>query len=237
MPTTFVRLLPSGQGDYDTAYLAVSRIVTPGSVLSREASWVSFDLVESAEKSGRHVEARRHADALSDAEIGRISPRLAMVEAATVGLVTQGAISLSCFSTALAVDRVERWPFERARVRLAYGEQLRRERATADARGPLLLAHQTFCALGAEPWALRANRALRAAGVPGADCDRGGHGRSQHKSVRSRNSPPLDSQTSRSAHICSCPLRTASAHLYRIFPKLGITTRASLRDALIGLGS
>ena len=26
--------------------------------------------------------------------------------------------------------------------------------------------------------------------------------------------------------------RTVSAHLYRIFPKLGITTRAALRDAL-----
>ncbi|MFW6197776.1 MAG: response regulator transcription factor, partial [Myxococcota bacterium] len=26
--------------------------------------------------------------------------------------------------------------------------------------------------------------------------------------------------------------RTVSAHLYRVFPKLGITTRAALRDAL-----
>jgi len=26
--------------------------------------------------------------------------------------------------------------------------------------------------------------------------------------------------------------RTVSSHLYRIFPKLGITTRAALRDAL-----
>ena len=29
--------------------------------------------------------------------------------------------------------------------------------------------------------------------------------------------------------------RTVGTHLYRIFPKLGITTRAALRDALAGL--
>lgn len=30
--------------------------------------------------------------------------------------------------------------------------------------------------------------------------------------------------------------RTVSAHLYRAFPKLGITTRAALRDALTRMG-
>jgi len=30
--------------------------------------------------------------------------------------------------------------------------------------------------------------------------------------------------------------RTVSAHLYRVFPKLGITSRAALRDALVALG-
>ena len=31
--------------------------------------------------------------------------------------------------------------------------------------------------------------------------------------------------------------RTVSTHLYRIFPKLGVTSRAGLRDAMNGAGS
>jgi DNA-binding NarL/FixJ family response regulator len=31
--------------------------------------------------------------------------------------------------------------------------------------------------------------------------------------------------------------RTVSGHLYRVFPKLGVASRAGLRDALIALGS
>ncbi|WP_406466245.1 LuxR C-terminal-related transcriptional regulator [Streptomyces sp. NBC_00111] len=31
--------------------------------------------------------------------------------------------------------------------------------------------------------------------------------------------------------------RTVSAHLYRVFPKLGITSRSALRDALGGAGA
>lgn len=51
------------------------------------------------------------------------------------------------FDAALGAD-LRRWPFVRARVQLAYGEWLRRQRRTAESRAPLRMARETFDALG-----------------------------------------------------------------------------------------
>jgi hypothetical protein len=99
---------------------------------------------------------------------------------------------------------VRQWPFDLGRVQLAYGEQLRRAHATAAARVQLVAARDAFEQLGARPWAERAATELRAAG--------GG-----------RDATPAVTLTAQ---------ETVSTHLYRIFPKLGITSRAALRDAL-----
>jgi SRSO17 transposase len=55
-------------------------------------------------------------------------------------------------------------PFERARTELCYGERLRRARQRGQARERLRSAVETFSRLGAEPWADRARRELRATG-------------------------------------------------------------------------
>jgi hypothetical protein len=55
-------------------------------------------------------------------------------------------------------------PFQRARTELLYGEWLRRARRRTDARGHLRTALETFRALGAVPWAERAEAELRATG-------------------------------------------------------------------------
>ena len=115
-----------------------------------------------------------------------------------------------------------------ARVRLAYGEQLRRAHATAAARTQLTAAHSAFEQLGAEPWTAGTAAELRAAG-----------------SRRDTSATVLTWQEYEIAELAAAGLtnkqigeqlflshRTISTHLYRIFPKLGITSRAALRDAL-----
>src|SRR6185369_1838540 len=56
------------------------------------------------------------------------------------------------------------WPFTRARLQLAHGIWLRRQRRPADARTPLRAARDAFDALGAVPWGERARQELRASG-------------------------------------------------------------------------
>src|SRR6185295_1844646 len=54
------------------------------------------------------------------------------------------------------------WPFARARLQLAYGVWLRRQRRVADSRAPLRVARNAFDTLGAAPWGERARQELRA---------------------------------------------------------------------------
>jgi DNA-binding NarL/FixJ family response regulator len=130
-----------------------------------------------------------------------------------------------------------RWPFDLARVRLVYGERLRRLRANTESRIQLSAALETFECLGAQPWAKRASNELRATGETKS---RDGH----------YASPALTPQEHQIATLAAAGLsnkqiaehlflshRTVGGHLHRLFPKLGVATRAGLRDALAALPS
>jgi DNA-binding CsgD family transcriptional regulator len=136
------------------------------------------------------------------------------------------------FEQTLAIPGAERWPFELARIQLVYGEALRRGRAIARARTQLGAALDTFERLDAKPWATRAGNELRATGPTQL---RGEH----------RDEDLLSSQDREIAELAAAGLtnkqigerlflspRTVGAHLYRVFPKLGVTSRAALRGAL-----
>jgi DNA-binding CsgD family transcriptional regulator len=135
------------------------------------------------------------------------------------------------FRAALTTD-MTRWPLYRARLQLAFGEWLRRQRRTAEARGPLRAARDAFDALGAELWGERARQELRASG----------------ESSRRRTPDTLDELTPQELQIAQMAAaglsnreigqrlylshRTVESHLYRVFPKLGITSRADLSGSL-----
>jgi len=78
-------------------------------------------------------------------------------------LVAEPAEAGKRFDEALAND-LTRWPFQRARIQLTYGQWLRRQRRVAESRTVLRAARDTFDALGCQRWSEHARRELRASG-------------------------------------------------------------------------
>jgi DNA-binding CsgD family transcriptional regulator len=134
------------------------------------------------------------------------------------------------FREALRQHEVSGRPFEHARTELLYGEWLRRGRRGTDARPHLRTALALFDRTGAAPWAERARAELRAAGEPVA----AGAPAPDRLSLLT----PQELQVVRlaasgatnrdiAAQLFISP-RTVSHHLYRAFPKLGVTNRTAL---------
>lgn len=222
------------RADFEQAYQNAAAVSPPGTFPAYEATalWACFDLVEAAVRTNRRRAARAHVAAMLEADLAAFSPRLALVTYGSAALAADDASAGALFDRALAVPGAERWPFEYARVQLAHGQYLRRAHASHEAQSPLRSALATFQSLGARPWAARAAGQLRAAGAPS---DRGERGSAtaltvQEKQVASLAATGLtNKQIGEQLHLSP---RTVSTHLYRLFPKLGITTRAALRDAL-----
>ena len=226
-----------GRDDYEEAYQQASSISPAGHFAAHApvALGVGLDLVEAAVRSGRRAEADAHVAAMQRAEVFRLRPRLALIAGGAAGVAASGTDPRRAeqhFDRALAVPGAARYPFEHARVQLAYGAHLRRTRAMQASRRQLTAALQTFTRLGARPWAERTAQELRVSGLT-------------HRSATDGGAAPLSAQEYEIASLAASGLtnkqiatrlhlspRTVSSHLYRVFPKLGISTRAALRDAL-----
>lgn len=125
-----------------------------------------------------------------------------------------------------------RWPFELANAQLEYGTWLRRRYRATEARTQLRAALDTFARLGTTAWAELARAELRAAGVAtevaeaSAWADLTGQERQIARMAASGMTNPEIA-----AALYLSP-RTVSTHLYNAFPKLGVTSRAQLRDVV-----
>jgi DNA-binding CsgD family transcriptional regulator len=220
-------VLANGLGRYDEAVRAAGEAAEHphASVL---VDWNRCELVEAAARSDMTELA---ADAL-----GRLS-RITQASG------TDWALGLEARSRALlsdgdAAERLYREAVERlgrtrlrgelARARLLYGEWLRREHRRVDAREQLRAAHEMFSRMGAQAFAERARRELRATG----------------ETVR-RLTPetrdvltPQEAQVARlardglsnpeiGAQLFISP-RTVQYHLHKVYVKLDLTSRNQL---------
>ncbi|MEU6201259.1 AAA family ATPase [Streptomyces sp. NPDC047061] len=135
------------------------------------------------------------------------------------------------FTAALGAD-LSAWPLIRARTHLAYGEWLRRRRRSVESRDHLRAARDMYDALGAIPWGEKARRELRAAGetsrrrAPDARDRLTAH---ELQIVRLAAEGLTNREIGQRLYLSH---RTVSSHLHRIFPKLGVVSRAELRTVV-----
>lgn len=215
------------------SYRSVSE---PGSFPPHEqvTAWMVMDLAEAAVRSGQWEAARSHVAAAADAGMAEMSSRSRFQLLAATALAAGDEEYAGRFDELLGDPASSRWPFLLARLELAYGERLRRDRAMRRARPHLERARERFTALGATPWSDRAEAMLGAT----APTRRVGDGAVQLTAQELQIARLAASGLSNreiGAQLFVSP-RTVGAHLYRIFPKLGITARAALRDALTARG-
>ena len=226
-----------GQGEFEEAFHQVSGITPPGILASHvpHAVTVLMDVVESAVRTGRHAEAAAHVAAMEEANLTGLSSRLALVVGACSAMVEPDDTGLTRFQRALAVPDAEHWQFDLARVRLVYGERLRRTRAMIDARVQLNAALAIFERLGAGPWVERTTAELRATGQtkPRAGEDVLDRLTPQEFEIVTLAASGMTNK--QIAERLFLSHRTIGGHLHRAFPKLGVATRAGLRDALEAL--
>ncbi|MET9457469.1 AAA family ATPase [Streptomyces canus] len=225
-----------GAGDDECAYRHAVAISPAGRLAPHApyALWVCMDLVEAAVHTRRTAEAEAHVRAMREAGVAALSPRLALLVAGSAALVAPDDDAVGCFEQALAVPGAQDWPFDLARIRLAYGERLRRMRFVTEARAQLEAAAAVFERLGARPWADRATGELRATRRSRTGAKHGSvtlTGQEQEIAVLAA-SGLTNKQIGERLHLSP---RTVGSHLYQLFPKLGIASRAGLRDALASL--
>ncbi|WP_179855305.1 LuxR family transcriptional regulator [Paractinoplanes atraurantiacus] len=189
--------------------------------------WAVGSLAEAAVMGGRTARFESLLPGLEDEEAATGSPAL------TRGLIYAKALlrlqrSTDDYKPGDIAAVLPAHPFDKARADHAYGAALRRERQYVRARPYLRAAASLFEALGTTAWADRSRQELRATG----------------ETVR-RTDDRLTAQEAQIAALAAQGLtnkeiggrlflspRTISTHLYRIFPKLGITSRSELGTAL-----
>jgi ATP/maltotriose-dependent transcriptional regulator MalT len=227
-------LAAMGAGRHADAYETAERLFDPVSpgyhpVIS---CWLIAELAEAAAHTDRIDDARRRVQQVEAASGGGSGTCVALgLLHARALLAEDEQEAADNFDAALGADYAH-WPLQRTRLLLSYGKWLRRQRRISESRAPLRDARDSFDAMGCAAWADQARRELRASG----------------EASRRRDPSARDQLTAQELHIAQLAAqglsnreigqrlylshRTIGTHLYRVFPKLGVSSRGELVGAL-----
>lgn len=140
-------------------------------------------------------------------------------------MLAADAAAEELYMVALGQD-LARWPLVKARTEHTYGQWLRRRRQAARSRTMLLSARTAFELIGASDWAGR-NAAQAGDNPPPSVTEL----LSPQETLIARLAAEglSNREVAERLHLSH---RTVAAHLYRAFPKLGITSRSELAPLL-----
>ena len=115
---------------------------------------------------------------------------------------------------------------------MSYGRWLRRQRHIIESRPWLREAHVAFESLGLQPWADMARGELRASGERAPEPSRKPHQALSPQELQIAQMAAEGLSNREIADRLFLSHRTVGAHLYRVYPKLGIVSRSELAQAL-----
>jgi DNA-binding CsgD family transcriptional regulator len=224
-------VLANSTGRYEEALAAAQRVSEDPDAI-RSGSWALVELIEAAVRNAAPERAVGALHRLSGVARACGTDWALAAEARSRALVSDGAAAESLYRE--AIDRLSRTRLrvELGRAHLVYGEWLRRQRRTHDARDQLGGAYQIFDSIGAAAFAERARIELRASG-----------GQARERSVDMRD--PLTPQEALIARLAGegasnpeiaaqlfISRATVAYHLRKVFTKLAVSSRSQLAAAL-----
>lgn len=193
------------------------------------------DLVEAAVRVGAADRAGPHADRLADWATAVRQPWAEALVLRCRALLSDDDSAETHYARALTLHDREARPVKYARTAQLYGEWLRRARRKSEARTVLTEALDMFDRIGMRPWAERARSELVATGAAPSV---GGQSDSRSNAAVTGLTPQelqiarLAAQGLSNRDIAAqlfLSHRTVGYHLYKAYPKLGVTSRGELK--------
>ncbi|WP_371552044.1 AAA family ATPase [Streptomyces sp. NBC_00554] len=215
-----------GEGRYTEAYEELRPLLDqPPAGLRWQGFAAVMPFAVAADRGSSRDEAAHILDVLEEAARVTPAPLLNVQLPYARAVLAADAAAEELFMIALGQDLI-RWPLVKARTELAYGQWLRRHRQAARSRTMLLSARTAFELIGASDWAGR--KATHAADTP---LPAATELLSAQETVIARLAAEglSNREIAERLHLSH---RTVAAHLYRAFPKLGITSRSELAPLL-----
>jgi DNA-binding CsgD family transcriptional regulator len=224
-------VLYNGLGRYEDACEAAQHGASHPQELAF-STWSLVQLVEAAARSDQPARARDALERLARTTGPSGTHWARGIEARSRALVSDGETAEEQYRGAIEHLSRTRLRGELARAHLIYGEWLRREGRRVDARDQLRIAHDMLTEFGMQAFCERAGRELLATGekVRKRTDETRGDLTPQERQIARLARDGLSNPEIGSMLFLSP--RTVEWHLHNVFTKLGISSRAKLREAL-----